>query len=120
QARDPEVLRDHKKTVYPVTYTPDGTRIASGSWDHSVRIWSSATGRSLAVLRGHRTWVADLAASPDGTRLASVSTDNQVIVWSLETGELIAQSDMKVQLKCVAWSRDGTRIAVGEAGAPYE
>ena len=40
-------------SVKSVSWSPDGQKIASGSWDKTVRIFDALTGAPLAVLEGH-------------------------------------------------------------------
>ena len=47
-------LIGHSHWVYSVAWSPDGTKLASGSRDATVRIWEAATGKQLWQLRGHR------------------------------------------------------------------
>jgi WD40 repeat protein len=54
-----------------VVFSPDGTRIASGSDDSTVRLHDAASWRQVLVLRGHRNPVRSVAFSPDGGLLAS-------------------------------------------------
>ena len=58
-----------------------GGRLASASWDKSVRVWNMATGACEATLSGHTDKVWSLAALPDG-RLVSGSEDLTIRVWS--------------------------------------
>src|SRR5262249_44291629 len=46
-------LRDNQGPALCVDFAPDGTSLATGSGDGSVRIWDSAAGKEVAVLRGH-------------------------------------------------------------------
>lgn len=52
-----------------VTFSTDGTRIVSGSNDHSVRVWGVSTGAELNVMKGHIAWVNSVAFSSDSTRI---------------------------------------------------
>jgi WD40 repeat protein len=64
-----------------VTFSPDGTRLASASRDQTVKVWDLATYQELISLKGHTDTVRGVAFSPDGTRLASASSDGRVRVW---------------------------------------
>jgi WD40 repeat protein len=48
------VLRGHDDGVSVTTFSPDGDRIVSGSWDGTVRVWDAASGLELVDLRGLR------------------------------------------------------------------
>ena len=46
-------------TVYSVAFSPDGTKLASGSYDNTVRIWSvgsAGTFECQSPLSGHSDW----------------------------------------------------------------
>ena len=65
---------------------PDGKTLASGSYDDSVRLWDTATGKESKLLRGHEADVTALAFSPDGQRLVSASLDHSARVWAVPGG----------------------------------
>ncbi|MBM4094528.1 MAG: WD40 repeat domain-containing protein, partial [Planctomycetes bacterium] len=60
--------------------SPDGTMLASGGMDGSVRLWEMATGRLVRVLVGANDYISTMAWSPDGKTLAACA-GNQVSLW---------------------------------------
>jgi serine/threonine protein kinase len=73
--------RGHSGSADVVAWSPDGTRIASGSSDETIQVWEAVTGKPLFTYRGHPNLVRAVAWSPDGTRIASASFDKTVQVW---------------------------------------
>jgi WD40 repeat protein len=81
----------HTESVFSVSFSPDGQRIASASKDHTIRVWDAATGEVVAgPFTGHISWVNSVAFSPDGQRIASASADHTIRVWDAATGEVVA------------------------------
>ena len=74
------MLLGHSGPVNDVAWSPDGTRLATASHDHTIRVWSSS-GSVLHQLVGHTDRVHAVAWSPDGERLASGSSDGTVRLW---------------------------------------
>ena len=64
-----------------VAWSPDGQRIASGSFDQTVQVWDAVDGGQVFAYREHSIAVEAVAWSPDGRRIASGSWDKTVQVW---------------------------------------
>ena len=67
--------------VWDVAFSPDGTRLAAGCRDNTIRLIDVARRQQVAELRGHADYVHAVDWSPDGTRLVSGSGDFTVRVW---------------------------------------
>jgi WD40 repeat protein len=71
-------LTGHGWCVGAVAFSPDGTTLASASWDRTVKVWDARTGREVASFTEHTDWARGVAYSPDGKTLASVGSDGLV------------------------------------------
>jgi len=67
------------------SFSPDGSSIASGSWDSNVvKLWNLKTGELLKTLSGHNGSIKSVAFNADGTKLASSSSDGTIRIWNIE------------------------------------
>ena len=82
-------LKAHTDGVNSVAFSPDGSRLASGGWNQTIKVWDAASGQELRTLKGHTDQVLSVAFSPDGSRLVSASQDKTIKVWDTASGQLL-------------------------------
>ena len=100
-----------------VSFSPDGRRIASGSY-YTVKLWDATTAKLISTFQGHSGDVLSVSFSPDGRRIASGSSDKTVKLWDATTAKLIStfQGHSKSVLS-VSFSPDGRHIVSGSDDA---
>jgi len=107
------VLTGHEAPVVALAVSPDGTTLASASWDHTARLWPLAGG-APRVIAGHTQNVNGVAFAPDGRALVTAGYDSTLRITPLggEGAPIIAT--LPTALNAVAVAPDGE---IGTAGA---
>lgn len=102
----------HTSRVTSVAWSIRGTRIASASYDKTVRVWDANDGSNLVTYQGHWDRVLSVAWSPDGNLLASAGNDGTIQIWDPQTTNLVLTYREHTQpVLALTWSPDGRRIA---------
>lgn len=129
----------HQKQVNHVTFSPDGTAIASCGFDNHTKLWSARSvkhflfpsslalyyrpanpipphrdGKFINTLRGHVAHVYQCAFSADSRLLVTCSRDNTLKVWNVRTCKLAEDlPGHDDEVYAVDWSPDGQRVGSG-------
>ena len=107
-------LKGHSKNASCLASSPDGGRLASGSFDQTVRIWdvsAKAEPREIAVLHGHTDTVSSVLFRGSG-RLLSSSLDGTIRLWDAASGEQLAVVEgHEGAVHSLALSPGGERLA---------
>jgi WD40 repeat protein len=82
-----QVMAPRPDSFQCLAWSPDGTLIASGADNRTVRLWEARSGQLVRTLEGHTHSVQSVAWAPDGQHLASGADDNTVRLWDSMTGE---------------------------------
>jgi WD40 repeat protein len=107
-------LKGHEDSVGSVGFSPDGKKLASGSYDKTIKIWDVTTGKVLNTLKGHEGWVGSVGFSPDGKKLASGSYDKTIKIWDVTTGKVLnTLKGHEGWVGSVGFSPDGKKLASG-------
>ena len=89
-------IEDHKDLAYRVTWSPDGSRWASASADHTCRVNAADSGKLLAKYEGHSRAVLAIGFLPDGKSVASAGVDQSLQIWRADSGEPLRTLDNHV------------------------
>ncbi|EGP86228.1 unnamed protein product [Zymoseptoria tritici ST99CH_1A5] len=104
----------HQKQINHVTFSADGTLIASAGFDNHVKTWQAKDGKFLHTLRGHVGPVYQCAFSPDSRLLVSASKDTTLKAWDVRKGVLEENLPGHLdEVFAVDWSPDGERVGSG-------
>lgn len=104
------VLSGHSAPV--AALANDGRRIASASWDGTVRLWSVENGASQ-ILEGHKGNVNGVAFLADG-RLASVGYDATLRIWPEDDRKPPVVLTLPTPLNALAATGDALAVGGGD------
>ncbi len=112
-------LKGHVDRVHSVSWHPDGTKLASGSHDWTVRIWDMTLDESkcIAICKGHSASVNIVQWNSSGTKLASSSWDKTMRIWDTTSWECLYTLPRQTSyILSISWHLSGNWIASGSYG----
>jgi RNA polymerase sigma factor (sigma-70 family) len=100
--------------VYCCAYSPDGTILAAGSGDNTVRLFEAATGQPLRECQSHQSEATCLAFSRNGRTLASGDGHGRIVTWDPTTGKMLRTIYTEQRsIWALAFTRDGEGLLAG-------
>ena len=122
--RTAATLVGHKDVVQSLTFSPDGSRLYSGSSDGEIKVWDPHAPKELASITAHegRKGLSVLAVSPSGELLASgrtVRPPGEVKLWDARTLQLRATLSYPRPVYCLGFSRNSELIAAAGENEVY-
>lgn len=89
----PRILCDLPETALSVAFSPDGTQLAAGAGDRTIRRFETSSGKQMRILKQHADWVQTVAFAPDGVRFITASRDRTARIFDAATGEVLTTYD---------------------------
>ena len=127
-------LSGHEGPVASLAFAPSGDIVVSGSWDHTVRIWSVFGRTQTSEPLQLQADVLHVAFRPDSKQIAVSTLDGQLTFWSISEASQEAGVDGRRDVSggrkisdrrtaanaagtksfnCMAYSTDGTCVIAG-------
>jgi serine/threonine protein kinase len=121
-------LTGHTRWVNSITFSPNGTLLASGGQDNVVICWDVTGGRARHVLRGHSGpmlgtlgAVFSVSFAPHGNTVASGGNDDTIRLWDANTGRLFRTLvNQGGNVNAVAFSPNDQLLAAGSQSGQVE
>ena len=108
-----DVWMDHSDGVWAVSWSPNGSHIASGSDDGTILIRKAENGEvEVGPIEAGQDEVYSLAYSLSGDKIASGGYNKTICIWDSNTGELLVGpiKDLEISVTSVVWSSDSSKL----------
>ncbi|MCI0541905.1 MAG: protein kinase [Verrucomicrobiales bacterium] len=104
----------HSKDIFMAAISPDGTKLATASYDFAAHLWDTSTGRELNAPLYHKDQPTYVMFSPDSRLLATCSSDRTARLWDTTSGQPLSQPlpHSDVPISC-DFNAAGDRLATG-------
>ena len=113
--RSLRMVLHHESNVLAVAFSPDDTRIVTGTHDGIAQFWDADSGQPIGEPMNHESRVHFVAFSPDGSHLLTGSRASSTVrVWNTNTCQPVGQLLQHAEdMGAATFSLDGLRILTG-------
>lgn len=80
----PKRIGQHKRVVTSVRFSPDGSILASSSYDGTIKLWRAIDGKQVGNINTNKPLIFYSDFSEDGKLIASANQDGIVRIWSVD------------------------------------
>jgi len=104
-------LRGHQNTAARLAFSPDGSLLATGSHDRTIRLWDTKQGRVQQVIPAHRNKITAITFSPDGRTVVSGDMEGILAFSHVATGRFLY--DLRIgddTIRDLEFSPDGNML----------
>jgi WD40 repeat protein len=103
----------HTNAIQSSCFSSDDTKILTASFDHTIKLWDTKTGRLLLDLIGHKNMVMGAVFINNSSKIVSWSYDKTVKVWDAKTGKILNDLEQfEGDVRLVKITNDATKIIV--------
>lgn len=103
-------LLGHVAEVHSVSWLKNGTMIATGASDATVRLWNASTGEELKLFSGHTDMVLSVCSSPESEKIVSGDREGKIGVWNITSGENMIFIGHHDSVNALSYSPNGKYI----------
>ncbi|KAF9548010.1 WD40 repeat-like protein [Agrocybe pediades] len=113
---NPRMHNGNRQALSALAYSHDGSKIAMGSANNTVKIWDLRSGEVGNPMQGHTGGVNSIVFSPDDSILVSAGAAGKIVVWSVAESKVMWRVNGELgnaSANSVAFSPDGTMFVSG-------
>jgi len=109
-----KAIASHKKPISSVVFNQDGSLIAIGSTDGSVKLWETNTGKQIKAIIKHPHPITSISFNPNGKLLAVGLESGVIVLWDINYKERIRTiNGHEGKIYSLRFNKDGSVLASG-------